>query len=94
MTIHHIIKQATQNAKHIAVVYVGDCTIMDQVDLCYYIKEKLQLGYIFYSDWIWDAFQGLIRIEAQFGAEQTALDEAVRDIIQGYVKSKQEAKAC
>lgn len=94
MTIHHIIKPANSNAKHIAVVYVGDCTIMDQVDLCYYIKEKLQLGDVFYSDWIWDAFQGLIRIEAQFGVEQTALDEAVRDIIQGYVKSKQEAKAC
>lgn len=56
MTIHHIIKPATQNAEHIAVVYVGDCTIMDQVDLCYYIKEKLQLGDIFYSDWIWDAY--------------------------------------
>ena len=94
MIVHFVTKPGRAWDQAIITIHIGDCKIEDSTKLCYFISERLGCGKLFYSDWIWDAGQGIIRVEANKGVPPETLEEAVRDIIQGYVKSKQEAKAC
>lgn len=84
MIVHFVTNPGRAWDQAIITIHIGDCKIEDSTELCYFISERLGCGYLFYSDWVWDAGQGIIRVEANKGVPPETLEEAIKDIIDNF----------
>lgn len=91
MTVHFVTTPGRPWDQAIITIHIGDCKIEDSTKLCYFISERLGCGSLFYSDWVWDAGQGIIRVEANKGVPPETLEEAIKDIIDNFanIRKKQ-----
>lgn len=84
MIVHFVTNPGRAWDQAIVTIHVGGCKIENSTELCYFISERLGCGSIFYSDWVWDAEQGIIRVEANKGVPSRTLEEAIKDIIDNF----------
>lgn len=84
MTIHYIMQNCRPHERAIATIHIGDCDFQDEVLFLNYIQPKIDLGRIFFIDWMFDANQGIIRIEANAGVQYDTLEQAISMVICKY----------